>query len=172
VNEAPDFIEPFEAWRVWKIVPSDGQYSLGSVVQRTVWPAGEALAAECLGCRHLFAKFRRKRRHEAPEAPCECGIYAAALERVGQYVAEAPCRGVARVLGQVALWGTVIESERGFRASHAYPTRIYVPADAGDPWRISWEEVALGLWRYGVPIEPLAARAAEATRHLAERQAA
>jgi hypothetical protein len=47
-----------------------------------------------------------------------------------------------------------------------------VRADAGDPWRISWDEVALGLWRYGVPIEPLAARAAEATRHLAQRQAA
>jgi hypothetical protein len=76
------------------------------------------------------------------------------------------------VLGHVALWGTVIECERGLRASHAYPIRIYVPADAGEPWRVSWEEVAFGLWHYGVPIEPLGARAAEATTHLAARQAA
>jgi hypothetical protein len=172
VNGAPDFVEPFEAWRVWKVVRHDGEYSLGSVVQRTLWPAGEALAAECLGRRRLFPWPRAKCGHDAPEARCECGIYAAALERIAQYVAEAPCRGVARVLGRVALWGTVIECERGFRASHAYPTRIYVPADAGDPWRIGWQEVALGLCRYRVPIEPLDARATEATRHLAERQAA
>lgn len=87
-------------------------------------------------------------------------------------MAEAPWRGVARVLGRVALWGTVIESERGFCASHAYPIRIYLPADVGEPWRTSWEEVALGLWRYGVPIEPLTARATEATVESAQRQAA
>jgi hypothetical protein len=171
VNEAPDFIEPFQAWRVWRVVRHDGEYSLGSVVKQTLWPAGEPLAAECLGCRRLFPWPRRKRRHDAPEACCECGIYAAGLERIGQYVAGAPCRGVACVLGQVALWGTVIECERGFRASQAYPTRIYVPADGGDPWRISWEEVALGLCRYQVPVEALAARAPDAIRHLAEQQA-
>lgn len=179
MNEAPDFIEPLEAWRAWRVVHKDGEwslhrdrdFSLGSIVQRTLWPAGEALVAECLG-RRPFGRLRRMHRHDAPETRCECGIYAASLELVGQYVAEAPCRGVARVLGRVALWGTVIECKRGFRASHAYPTRIYVPADAGDPWRIGWDEVAFGLSHYGVPIEPLAARAAEATRHLAERQAA
>jgi hypothetical protein len=99
-------------------------------------------------------------------------MYGAGLGRIGRYVADAPCRGVARVLGRVALWGTVIECERGLRASHAYQVRIYVPADAGDPWRIRWEEVAAGLARYGVPIEPLAARASEATLHLVERLAA
>jgi hypothetical protein len=171
VSEAPDFAEPFQAWRVWKVVRRDGDYSLGSVLHRTVWPAGEALTAECLR-RRFFPRLRSRTCHDSPAAECECGIYAAALECVGSYVAEAPCHGVARVLGQVALWGIVIECERGFRASHAYPTRIYVPADAGDPWRVSWEDVALGLCRYHVPIEPLAARAAEATRHLAARQAA
>lgn len=173
MNEAPDYVEPFEAWRVWKVVRADGGYSIGGIVQRTLWPAGEALTAECLRRRSPFQRLRGwSCAHDAPEAACECGIYAAELERVGQYAAEAPCHGVARVLGTVALWGTVIECERGFRASHAYPSRIYVPADAGDPWRVGWEEVALGLWRYAVPIEPLAARAAEATGHLAARQAA
>jgi hypothetical protein len=171
VIEAPDYVEPFEAWRVWRVVRREDEFALGSIVQRTVWPAGEALAAECLRRRPL-RRLRRRRPHEAPEARCDCGIYAARLECVSEYIADAPCRGIARVLGRVALWGTVVECERGFRASHAYPARIYVPVDAGDPWRISWEEVALGLWRYGVPIEELASRAADATRQLADRQAA
>jgi hypothetical protein len=170
VNEAPDFVEPFEAWRVWKVVRRDDLYHLGSVVHRTLWPATEALTADCL--RRRLPRIRRRHRHQAPAADCECGIYAAALEHVGRYVAEAPCDGVARVLGKVALWGTVIECERGYRASRAYPTRIYVPADAGDPWRVSWDEVALGLWRYEVPIEPIPSRAVDATRLLAGRQAA
>jgi hypothetical protein len=71
------------------------------------------------------------------------------------------------VLGLVSLWGTVVECERGYRASHGYPRRIFVPADAGEPWRIGWDEVALGLCRYGVAVEPLAARAADAPRFLA-----
>ena len=173
MNEAPDFVEPFEAWRAWQVVRRDGEYSLRSVVQPTLWPAGQALVAECLAGRGLFPFLRRRRRrHDAPDAECRCGIYAAPLERIGQYVADAPCRGVARVLGRVALWGTVVECERGCRGSHAYPTKIYVPVDAGEPWRIGWDEVALGLCRYGVPVEPLAARAADATRYLADRQAA
>ncbi|HSC49822.1 MAG TPA: hypothetical protein VLD16_06105 [Gaiellaceae bacterium] len=169
---APDYAEPFRAWRVWRVVRRDRGYYLGSVVQRTVWPAGEAFTAECLRMPTMFSRLRRRQRHESPEADCDCGIYAASLERLDHYLADAPLRAVARVLGQVALWGTVIECENGFRASHAYPLRIYVPADAGGPWRIGWDEVAGGLVSYGVPVEPLAARAAEATRHLHDRQAA
>ena len=44
--------------------------------------------------------------------------------------------------------------------------------DAGDPWRVSWEAVAFGLARYGVPVEPLGARASEATHHLGQGLAA
>ena len=172
MTEVPDYVEPFEAWRVWKVARRDREYSLGSVVQRTLWPAGEAFTAECLRVPRLFGRLRRKRPHTAPEGHCECGIYAAPLDRLAEYLSDVPFRGVARVLGRVALWGTVVECERGFRASHAYPLRIYVPSDAGEPWRVEWEEVAVGLCRYGVPIEALDSRAADASRRLAEQQAA
>jgi hypothetical protein len=66
----------------------------------------------------------------------------------------------------------VIECERGFRAATAYPTRIYVPSDAGRPWRVEWDDVAIGLWRYGVPVEALASRSADAPRVLAELRTA
>lgn len=172
MNEAPDYCEPFEGWRVWKVVRREGRYTLGSVIQRTLWPAGRPLDAECLRSRLRLTSLFGRSRHDAPDAGCVCGVYAGRLDCIGTYVAEAPCRGLARVLGRVALWGTVIECDRGFRASRAYPTRIYVPADVGEPWRVSWEEVALGLARYRAPIEMLAARASEATQLLAERQAA
>jgi hypothetical protein len=173
VSEAPDFVEPLEAWRVWHVVRRDGKYTLRSVVQPTLWPAGSALVAECRAGRAFLQRLRpRQPRHDAPDVHCECGIYAATLGRTGQYAADAPFRGIARVLGLVALWGTVVECERGYRASHAYPRRIFVPADAGEPWQIGWDEVALGLCRYGVPVEPLAARAADAARFLADRPAA
>jgi hypothetical protein len=169
---APDYVEPFEAWRVWNVLRRNGEYVLASVVQRAVWQAREEFTAQCLRSRGLFGRVRRRAVHEAPEVYCECGIYGTVLDRLDYYLAETPFRGAASVLGTVALWGTVIECEHGFRASHAYPLRLYVPADAGRPWRIGWDEVAVGLWGYGVPVEPLAARASEATRFLADRQAA
>src|ERR671937_1015471 len=61
VSEAPDFVEPLEAWRVWKVVRRDGVYSLGSVIQRTVWPASEALVAECLAGGRLSFRLRRRK---------------------------------------------------------------------------------------------------------------
>ncbi|HEY5659393.1 MAG TPA: hypothetical protein VIR59_01305 [Gaiellaceae bacterium] len=124
-----DFIEPFEAWRAWRVIRRGGVYSLGSIVRGTVWTPCEPLTAACLGT-HLLPRLRRRRHHAAPAADCDCGIYGAPLGRIGQYVADEPCRGVARVLGRVALSGTVIECERGFRAAHSYPAQIYVPADA------------------------------------------
>ncbi len=36
-------------------------------------------------------------------------------------------KSLIRVMGKVSLWGTVIETEHGYRASHAYPLRLYIP---------------------------------------------
>ena len=168
---APDYAEPFEVWRVWRVVRHAGAYWLGSIVQETIWPVREAFVAECLRGRRLLTRLRSSR-HLAPEAGCECGIYGTSLEGVAPYLADAPCRGIARVVGRVALWGWVVECERGFRAACAYPLKLYVPVDAGEPWCVDLEDVAFGLSRYGVPIEPLASRAAEAQSVLAERPAA
>ena len=135
LGTAPDFARPFEAWRAWRVVYRDGEYLLGSIVKPALWPSGKSLRAECLHRRSPVPR-RRTTRHAAPDASCECGIYAAELGQVGQYLGDlsAPfVRGmrptIARVLGRVSLWGTVIECERGSRASHAYPLELYVPVD-------------------------------------------
>lgn len=67
-------------------------------------------------------------------------------------------REAGRVLGQVHLCGTVIECERGFRAGHAYPSRIYVPVEQSDAPAhrrngATCDELVHGLADYGVPVE-------------------
>jgi hypothetical protein len=171
--EVPDYVEPIEAWRAWRVVAHAGGFALASVVKPTVWPAGEPLVAECLRGAPLGTWLRRRRRPAppVPDPPCECGIYAAGLDVVGSYLNEAlPPAAVARAIGRVALWGTVIECERGYRASHAYPRLVYLPVDSYLHGRYSWDEVIAGLGVYGVRVEPLAARCADATRVLERAQ--
>jgi hypothetical protein len=61
------------------------------------------------------------------------------------------------VIGTVSLWGRVVECTRGWRGSHAYPNRIYVPATRAPYWLRAEraEEVALALTDYDVPVELL-----------------
>lgn len=168
---APDVAGTIDAWRVWRIVARDGGYVLGSVIKPTLWVPRRPLVAECLRPRSPLARLRRRERHAAPEAPCECGVYGAGLEQLHQYLNENWMEPpVARVLGVVSLWGTVVECDRGFRASHAYPSRIFVPSDA----RCSHDHadrVVDGLAAYGVPVELLGVNRSDALEVLA-RQAA
>ena len=63
--------------------------------------------------------------HDAPQVNCTCGIYAAkTLHHFGagyeQY----------GIHGEVYLWGTVVEHERGWRAQLAYPKNLFLSPDA------------------------------------------
>lgn len=165
VVEAPDFAEPIESWRVWRVVLGRDGYRLGSVIKPTLWPAGEPLVAECRRTPAWLGWFRRRgsTRHASPEELCQCGIYAAALPSLEQYLRDRPVHAaVARVVGRVALWGTVVACDRGYRASHAYPQRIYVPVDAAFRSGHSSRDVVEGLAPYGIPVELLPARCNEA----------
>lgn len=168
---APDVAGTIDAWRVWRIVARDGGYVLGSVIKPTLWLPRQPLCAECLRPRSPLARLRRTERHGAPEALCECGVYGAGLEQLHQYLNENWMEPpVARVVGEVALWGTVVECDRGFRASHAYPLRIFVPSDA----RYSHDradDVVEGLAGYGVPVELLGASRSDALEVLAREAA-
>jgi hypothetical protein len=162
---APDYVEPLEGWRVWRVVERDGSLLLGSVVKHTIWPAGEPLVADCLRRRSLIR--RRRSIHDAPDFECECGIYATKLDLVSRYLLDPfPIDAVALVLGKVALWGTVVECERGHRASHAYPLEVYVPADASRRHAIDPAEIGWRLLAYEVPVEVLPASGDQALRLL------
>lgn len=158
MSAAPDYAEALDVWRVWRVVRRGGELRLRSVVQGTLWVPGKELVAECLRRQFSLLPWRRRAcRHEAPLDDCDCGIYGASLEQVAGYFDDGlGGRGVHRVIGRVRLWGSVVECERGLRASRAYPARIYVPTCRADGNRVeATEEVALALTDYGVPIEIL-----------------
>jgi len=163
LSAAPDYVDPTVGWRCWLVAEIRGQPRLVSVVYHAVWEPGQELKAECLRWRpQLLRPWRRRPPdHGAPRGRCSCGVYAAdsierALVYLDPYLEHEPLRFplLGRVLGRVSLWGRVVECERGWRGSHAYPEHIYVPTTGGDGKPVSHvEEIALGLTDYRVPVE-------------------
>jgi hypothetical protein len=173
VSSAPDYCEPIVGWRTWRAVQRQGEVHLMSLFHRVCWPALEPLAGTCRS--RQWTWLRKRTSHASPDASCQCGIYASTLEVAATYVAEPdPSRWhVATeqtVIGEVALWGDVVECTNGWRASFAYPRRLFVPADAR-----SWDSACLTrqLGRYGVPVEVIeATRCDDVVRALASVQQA
>jgi hypothetical protein len=88
--------------------------------------------------------------HPAPAERCNCGLYANpdldALRQHGLCLAPE-----AIVIGQVALWGRVVDDEPSYRAEFAYPARLSVVADSVvDDTPI--ETLVAGLDAYRVPV--------------------
>jgi hypothetical protein len=162
--KAPDYVEPISAWRAWLVVADEDEIRLSSVVYPTVWPPRSELAADCRRRVFSFPRIWQKEPsgHSAPAARCLCGIHGAReADRAAGYVAndlwrDEPLRWpiLHRAIGRVALWGTVVECEDGWRASRAYPKRIYLPQQGhGDDARARPRELAAALSSYGVPVE-------------------
>jgi hypothetical protein len=152
VSSAPDFCEPILGWRAWHAVERRGDIYLASLFHRVRWPCLEPLVGTC-GAPTL--PWLRKRRHASPQEHCDCGIYASSLETAAAYVAEPtdrrawPVETVYSVIGEVALWGEVIECKNGWRAALAYPHRLFLPAEG----TLRAARLRQGLERYGVPVQ-------------------
>ena len=103
-------------WRVWRVVLLGGRLRLWSAVYDEEWTAGEPYAAEC----------RKGHAHAAPAADCSCGVYALRdPEGLRRYlVGRDDPWVVGRVIGEVELWGDVVEGELGWRAAFARPVRL------------------------------------------------
>jgi hypothetical protein len=163
VGDVPDFAEPLVGWRLWLVVADGGYLWLESILYATRWSPRRALAAVCVTHRRGVlcerANAKATAAHHAPAEDCECGIYAAMQsDTLAPYLESTyPGRAaVERVLGRVRLWGKVIECDRGWRAEHAYPERIYIPTRltsrrAAD----KTQAIAAGLRDYGVAVSPL-----------------
>ncbi len=133
--------EPLVGWRCWYVLPGEGL--LRPIYKRGLaWKPRQAHEAVC-----------PEEPHDVPADGCKCGIWTVChpmlLDEIGWTVA--PPRGISKlpgvlVVGQVALWGKIVEHERGWRASAAYPRHLYALTD--DPM------VAETLReRYGIPVE-------------------
>lgn len=103
-------------------------------------PRDEALQARC-----------RRSSHPAPSAGCSCGIYAHRSREAA--LQQARRSGPGSIVGEVELWGRVVEHEHGFRAERALPIALLVPLtnDAGEA-RAATDALALcsALSSYGV----------------------
>jgi len=108
---------PVLGWRVWRVVLLAGRLRLWSAVYDEEWTPGEPFAAEC----------RKGHAHAAPEPGCSCGVYALrSPDGLRRYlVGRDDPWVVGRVLGEVEVWGDVIEGELGWRAAYARPRRIF-----------------------------------------------
>jgi hypothetical protein len=120
----PDYISPIVGYRGWTW-DTKGLKSLCG--QR--WHPGLALAARCRApavVGNIAGRIEADDAHDAPQAKCTCGVYAAkSLEHLRK-------NGYDRcgIYGEVCLWGTVVEHERGWRAQLAYPKNLFLSPDA------------------------------------------
>lgn len=148
VARAPDYGEPVRAWRLWEVDDFEGAPRLRSVYRNAFWPVRARFEARCEA--HKLRLWRQAK-HAAPTETCTCGVYGVAFEVIRKFTVEdglPPERSLA--VGTVSLWGDVIECERGWRASFAYPSRLFMPLVCSDA-----EAKATGLGDYGVPVELL-----------------
>jgi hypothetical protein len=114
----PDYISPVVGYRVWQW-DAAGLKSLNG--ER--WVSHQPLSAVCRADAIGSIAGLSKAAHNPDELPylkCTCGVYAAkSIEHLHQ------C-GYKKfgVRGEVYLWGTVVEHERGWRAQFAYPKTL------------------------------------------------
>ena len=107
--EIPTFVEAVTAWRGWSLVEVDGELRLSSLTRPEVWTPRAPHAASC-----------PKGRTPTPQRRCRCGVYAAVSPEALAGLRALP----GGVVGEVSLWGRVIEHGRGFRAQVGYPARL------------------------------------------------
>lgn len=121
-NVVRERAEVVTGWRAWLVTETPAGLRLGSVLYDLEWPVGEPALAEC---RSLEAS---PLPHPVPGPGCACGFYAARdpVDALSYVIGRDDPSTVCRILGEVALWGHVLETESGWRGSHAYPLRLYV----------------------------------------------
>lgn len=170
----PDGVEPIVAWRSWQIArESEGngidvpkvKFRLASLMSLTLWPPMQAMTARCLAREfHIgpggFNVFPTPPNaplmpdlpihQHVPEEKCTCGIYALTPDYPIPVIA-----GLTRgfVLGEVLLWGKILEGEKGYRAEYAYPKSLKVALGGLSPAEAA--QTMSDLEAYGVPLEVL-----------------
>jgi hypothetical protein len=107
--EVPTYAEAVTAWRGWSLVEVDGELRISSLTRPEVWTPRAPHAASC-----------PKGRTPTPQRRCRCGVYAAVSPEALAGLRSLP----GGVVGEVSLWGRVIEHGRGYRAQTGYPARL------------------------------------------------
>lgn len=151
----PDLVACITAWRAWCVVHTKDGYRLQALGKDHIWQPKTPMVAECAavpGINPQLAMIRAMRlgqvestpAHPAPHESCSCGIWSF-KELDGLVAAIGNGYNEVRVLGQVSLWGRVVETTNGFRAEKAYPAEL---------WLLDSSLEELGL-TYDVPVRTI-----------------
>lgn len=116
----PDYVQVITAWRAWRVIYSGSQWQLKALGAEFTWKPRESVQATCnAGFSSAIPS------HPAPARDCNCGVWA--FKELDSLVAAiGSAYGEIKVLGQVSLWGRVIETENGYRAEKAYPSELWL----------------------------------------------
>lgn len=110
-RRSPDFCQTITAWRGWGI-KNEKLQALG---QEAAWKPKEAKPAKCT----------QSKSHRAPSRECNCGYWSFKSLDLLTEALKGYTTSVA-VLGQVEIWGRVIDCENGFRSEFAYPKELWL----------------------------------------------
>lgn len=121
VDAVPDAVGTVEGFRVWGLRRDHDGWLLqstaaGFTARMPVWEPRERFSARCLTVRPCAAA--------VPEPMHGCGIYALSSLEDALDWGRRMAAGRAIVVGEVAGWGRVVETTRGWRAQHAYPQQL------------------------------------------------
>lgn len=144
---------PIRGWRAWTVVETASGIRLASPLYSQLWLPGEAAVATCKRADDPFA--RPIAEHEVDDSACACGFHAVRdpVDAFSYLRGRDEPRTVGRILGEVVLWGQVLAGDTGWRATSAYPLRLYT----ADP------ELAQALAPYGASVRSPACASASAT---------
>lgn len=145
-QEAPGAVRKTVGWRSW--VWDENAARLSSVYgAATPWTPGEPYRAVCEASRYIRESLPE---HSSPDrSSCQCGI------RAYKKAGDVPLFS-GEITGSCELWGTVLEHEHGYRASHASPLELVVQTDGASDGDERAASIARQLGQtYGVPVQVL-----------------
>jgi len=130
-SKAPDYIEPFVAYRAWNWT-TEGVTSLNGVLwtpkvafEATCHYAGDLRSMRAAAIGSVAAEFWESKSHQVPDPGCTCGMYAG-INMQHMIDINYVNRGIH---GEVHLWGRLYRHTLGWRAQYAYPKYFVVPAN-------------------------------------------
>ena len=150
------YILPIVGYRGWLL--REGK--LSSYVVDNFWIPQKANVAQCGGYENV--KFWGPHKiqsgpqliahasYAAPLAECGCGLYA--FKTLPYLVEWLEHREPNIVVGEVYLWGKIVDCQYGYRAQYAYPKRFYSNSYEAN---YAYNNSTFALREFNVPVEPM-----------------
>lgn len=143
--------DPLIGWRMWDLnisTRAEG-WVLKAISHQHLWPPFQPMRGTCHG-----KPPEEITDHTCPSWEHRCGVHAVKdVFQVRKWGSpgNGPRAEYIRLLGELDMWGRVLEYEEGFRAEWGYPRKLYLPSKLPDvfengPDGLTAETLAEELW--------------------------